>query len=107
MNTNLLSETLEVLTGCDKTPDDVRFVTDGLRSCSFEEFRSAAANIEYYAGYGRNIISITLMIVGKGWWLERGEYDGSEWWNFKEVPKRPRRGVVHIGGTYDETFRTS
>lgn len=22
-------------------------------------------------------------------WLERGEYDGSEWWEYKEVPKIP------------------
>lgn len=29
------------------------------------------------------------MIVGDDWWMERHEYDGSEWWEFKELPKKP------------------
>ena len=30
--------------------------------------------------------------VGDNWWLERAEYDGSEWWEFKTIPKEPRWG---------------
>ena len=26
------------------------------------------------------------MLVGDGWWIERFEYDGSEWWEFKTIP---------------------
>lgn len=26
------------------------------------------------------------MLVGDGWWIERAEYDGSEWWEFKTIP---------------------
>lgn len=26
------------------------------------------------------------MVVGDDWWLERHEYDGSEWWEFKRLP---------------------
>lgn len=27
------------------------------------------------------------VVVGKDFWLERGEYDGSEWWSFKTTPQ--------------------
>ena len=30
-----------------------------------------------------------LLIVGKDFWLERVEYDGSEWWEFKTMPREP------------------
>ena len=30
-----------------------------------------------------------LLIVGDDWWLERHEYDGAEWWEFKTLPCEP------------------
>ena len=44
------------------------------------------ANFDYDDGYGFNNISLNLKIVGDTWWLERDEYDGAEWWSFKEHP---------------------
>jgi hypothetical protein len=32
---------------------------------------------------------MTLQLVGETFWIERAEYDGSEWWEYKEIPKRP------------------
>lgn len=35
------------------------------------------------------------MLVGDGWWIERAEYDGSEWWEFKTIPTEKDK-VEHI-----------
>lgn len=32
-----------------------------------------------------------LIVCGKNWWLERHEYDGAEWWEFKEYRSKPSR----------------
>lgn len=91
---NLLKETLEKLKEKGKTPEDVYFIqiySDILKENTFfwwEDFIKLA-NMEYDNGYGSAEINQTLKIVGKDWWLERGEYDGSEWWAFYAVPIRP------------------
>lgn len=46
-------------------------------------------NREYDSGYGEQ------ELFGEVWfddgtWLDRGEYDGSEWWNFQKVPEIPQ-----------------
>jgi hypothetical protein len=93
---NLLAETLETLTRNGKSPADVRWVgstTDQYSKIpthaagSWDEF-AALADFKYDDGYGGNEIVSTLVIVGDDWWLERGEYDGSEWWEYKTLPKR-------------------
>lgn len=35
-----------------------------------------------------------LLIVGDTWCLERHEYDGSEWWEYKELPKEPTETIA-------------
>lgn len=87
---NLLAETIDFLKDNGKTPDDVKFVQSSqpeLHSFSWAEF-AAYANKEYDNGYGGNEVYIGLRIVGDTWWLERGEYDGSEWWEYKEKPEQ-------------------
>ena len=93
---NLLKETLEVLESCGKTADMVLFVTDGGRSCAWSNFSERAATIEYDAGFGGREIVGGLKVVGYDWWLERGEYDGSEWWEFKTQPSCMRPAKVRI-----------
>jgi hypothetical protein len=85
---NLLEETKEKLADCHKTPKDVLWVgsSDGSEAITWEEFEKLA-DFEYDDGYGLNEIRLDLVVVGKGWWLERYEYDGSEWWVYKEQPK--------------------
>lgn len=34
-----------------------------------------------------------LIVVGKDFWLERHEYDGSEWWEFKSIPMEPEETI--------------
>ena len=56
---NLLQETVNDLKENGKTPADVRWV-------------------------GRESVNAKC-----SWWLERAEYDGSEWWEFKTAPAEP------------------
>lgn len=84
---NLLKETLKILKDNNKNIDDVMWVgsLSGIYSISWEDFEKIS-NIEYDSGYGGQEIATDLIIVGNNWWLERGEYDGSEWWQYKELP---------------------
>jgi len=98
---NLLNETIAVLNAHRKTPEDVRFVVGldpaketvwelstprDLVRTSWAEFEKLA-NRTYSSGYGGIEVIIATKIVGKDFWLERHEYDGSEWWEYKELPK--------------------
>ena len=85
---NLLHETLTDLSREGLSPDDVRFVRTKTATCDWPTFARYAETCNYYAGYGTNTIHYSLVIVGDDWWLERGEYDGSEWWEFKRKPEQ-------------------
>lgn len=97
MMANLLAETLALLKFHGLTPVDVRWV--GGRPATWGEPKSsflgswkdfaALADFEYDAGYGGEEINTNLKVVGGDWWLERHEYDGSEWWEFKRLPSQP------------------
>lgn len=93
---NFLEETLDILELNNRSKYDVQFVTDGQSYMSFEDFEELA-NFEYYDGYGGNEIKLNLKVVGYDFWLERHEYDGSEWWEFKQQPKKP--------GTYNPELK--
>lgn len=90
---NLLNETLNILKENGETPADVRWVgrESANAKCSWDDF-SKQADFEYNNGYGWQEIPADLVAVGDNWWLERAEYDGSEWWEFKTIPKEPRCG---------------
>lgn len=45
-------------------------------------------NFEYDDGYGGQFLYGTVWL-DDGSWLERGEYDGSEWWEHKTCPDIP------------------
>ncbi len=85
---NLLLETKQVLEENGKSINDIVWV-----GCKDFEIPLASfltlSDEEYDSGYGGNEVPIDLVIVGNDWWLERGEYDGAEWWEFKTLPKRP------------------
>ena len=84
---NLLEETKEMLERHSKTFDDILFVGDEAThtKMTVKEFLKHA-NVEYNGGYGIEEINTKLILVGKDFWLERHEYDGSEWWEYKEIP---------------------
>ena len=45
-------------------------------------------DVEYDDGYGTQELFGTIWLTD-GTWMDRGEYDGSEWWNLQEVPEIP------------------
>ena len=96
---NLLKETKEILEQYGKTFDDVLFVGDRAThtKMTVKEFLEHA-NVEYKNGYGIEEINTELILVGKDFWLERHEYDGSEWWEYKSMPNVNDfvDGVVYI-----------
>jgi len=43
----------------------------------------------YDSGYGGQELLGTIWLIEESTWLERGEYDGSEWWEYKKCPQVP------------------
>ena len=89
--TNLLEETLAEIHDAGLTPEQITFIgsRSGSHGCTWEEFKSIA-NVEYNDGYGGQEVAVDLVIVfNDGSWLSRGEYDGSEWWDYNKTPRQP------------------
>jgi len=87
---NLLQETIDTLKQHNKEQSDVLWVDDGLDNYMlWSEFKKLS-DIKYDCSYGGQEINPHLKVIGKDFWLERHEYDGSEWWEFKSKPKKPK-----------------
>ena len=97
--TNFYEETIETLEWHGKTPDDIlwtgtfrdgHYVKFGHKGKTIDEFMRELFNFNYDDDYGKQVIDPWLIIVGKGdWYMERGEDDGSEWWNYNRKPNYP------------------
>lgn len=100
---NLKDETIAILREHNKTPEDVRWVGCDSYRIPIAEFWEQADK-EYDDSYGSAEVATDLLVVGDDWWLERGEYDGSEWWDFKQMPLRPSEEMHTVrimGGMWD------
>lgn len=94
---NLYNETLQVLNEHNKSFDDVLNIViiyeDDYQHDKEEyiidknDFIEIAKTINYDSGYGLPEINESLKIIGKDWYMEREEYDGSEWWDFRIKPE--------------------
>ncbi len=91
---NLYEETYNRLKENNKTWEDVEYIiVDGGYKGEFhqqfdiETFKTVIQKINYDFGYGSIELNPWLKIVGKDWWLERQDYDGREWWEFKTKPE--------------------
>lgn len=105
-NMNLLKETLELLKENNKSEKDVEWVGNTKEFViSWEEFKKIA-NVGYYNGFGASEIATDLILVGNDFWLTRGEYDGSEWWEYHEKPKKPKtqKSFSNVKGGMWETL---
>jgi hypothetical protein len=106
--TNLLTETLEAITASGHTPDDIAFIgsEDAEYRCSWEQFK-ALADQEYDSSFGSSKVAIDLIVrFTDGRKLWRGEYDGSEWWEFDkpgdvDYGKTGKPITRLIGGMWD------
>ena len=56
---------------------------------SFDAFLQAL-NFEYDAGFGSQELDGVIWFAD-GTWAERGEYDGSEWWEHRVRPEIPQK----------------
>ena len=102
---NLLRETISELKEYGKTLDDVVWIGEADRvsyyteevidgyTISKSQFLELA-NRNYDAGYGGQEVNEHLLVVGKDFWLERHEYDGMEWWEYKTQPIQPAKEKV-------------
>lgn len=87
---NLLNETRSALRENHKTWLDVRHIVCDAGEIPIPDFRRIAF-ADYDAGYGSVEVNPSLKIVGDDWWLERAEYDGKEWWEYKTLPSVPTK----------------
>lgn len=85
---NLWEETIKKLANHGKSFTDVKYIQGSDFGITKENFEQVAKKSEYYSGFGTAKVAEDLVIVGDDWWLERHEYDGSEWWEYKETPKQ-------------------
>lgn len=106
--TNLLKETLDAITASGHTVADIAFIgsEDAEYRCTWNEF-TVLANQDYDSGFGSAKVAPDLIIrFADGRKLWRGEYDGSEWWEFDKPgdvdytkPGKPIKRL--IGGMWD------
>ncbi len=101
--TNLLQETLADMAKHGKEPKDVLWCgSEKYGRFTWDDFVELSNSLDYDDSYGSPKIAIDLVICGDSWWMARGEYDGSEWWNFLTHPgmpneyKKPKR----LGGDH-------
>lgn len=88
---NLLEETLNLLKDKGKSGQDVIWVSGNDFHFSWEDFEKVAKDCDYGNELGGQEVALDLIVVGKDFWLERHEYNGSEWWEFKAFPVKPNR----------------
>lgn len=88
-NINFYEETIKILNKHGKTENDIRWVGTDEFYIPLEKLR-IMFDFEYNNGFGRVNIPQSLVVVGDNWWLERHEYDGAEWWEYKILPTKPK-----------------
>ena len=82
---NLWEETNRALKAKGKSFDDVVAICGNDFQITKENFEKYS-KIEYDNGYGSPQVAEDLLIIGDDFWIERHEYDGAEWWEFKDMP---------------------
>lgn len=87
--TNLYEKTVENLNRNGKSIEDVVWVGTKNYKIDLESFWELAKETMYDSGFGGQEIALDLLVVGKDFWLERVEYDGSERWEFQAHPEIP------------------
>ena len=89
--TNLLSETSQDILKSGHTADDIIFIgsEESGHQCTWDEFKKLADQV-YDSGFGAQKVATDLIIVFKdGTKMWRGEYDGSEGWDYSSPFKKP------------------
>lgn len=80
----------EITNGCgywDNERKKKAILPIGYSDAAMQNFLQAI-NYQYDSGYGGQEVYGTIWYAD-GTWSERGEYDGSEWWEHKSCPQIP------------------
>lgn len=90
---NLLKETKAAIEFSGHKSEQITFIgsEESGHQCTWEEF-IVLADKNYDAGFGAQEVAKDLIIVfddGQKMW--RGEYDGSEWWEYSTPFTRPEK----------------
>ena len=94
---NLFAEIRKALYDEGKSLHDVSWVGSPDFKVPVDKFLKKA-DVDYDNGYGAPYVPMDLLIVLEdGSWLERHEYDGLEWFEYKSTPPEPEL-------TIDENF---
>lgn len=83
---NFLKETIEAIQKSGHKFENVMFIgsSDGKYRMNWDKF-TQKANFEYDNSWGAQKIAVDLIIYFKDKsYITRGEYDGSEWWEYNE-----------------------
>lgn len=88
---NLLEETLEDLKLNKKTVSEVDWVGTREYFFTWAEFEKIAKTAEYDSGFGAQEVARNLLIIGKDFYMDRHEYDGSESWSFHSIIEKPAK----------------
>ena len=91
---NLLTETKQILEVNGKNIFDILWY--GTEEFVVSSDIQKLFDFEYDDGYGIEEIPLDLVLVGEDFWMERHEYDGSEWWEYKCLPTKPTQ-VKELG----------
>lgn len=106
---NLLKETKEALKESGHKPTDIIFIgsEETGHQCTWDEFVKLA-NVNYDSGFGAAHVASDIKIIFRdGQTMYRGEYDGSEWWEFSRPFKMPssKKPIKRLVGDYWPTIK--
>ena len=87
---NLKEETIQAILSNGKGIADIEWIGSEDIKIPIDNFWEISEFV-YDDGFCAQRIPADLVIVGKNWWLERDEYDGSEGGVFKEKPIEPTK----------------
>lgn len=82
--TNLFDETVTILEIHGKTIADIEYIGSSETKINTNKALELMKKTNYDNGYGAQEIAENLMIKGNGFIMIRGEYDGSEWWDYMQ-----------------------
>lgn len=93
---NLQRQTLDSIVRAGKRVEDIAYCNITMGAISYEQeellkgkvFDIDKLDFMYDDGYGSQLVHGFIVFNDKTW-LERSEYDGAEWWDYRKCPSEP------------------
>lgn len=78
-----------------RTQISVATLYEGYTEKEWKAFLEKLANHNYDSGYGGQELFGTIWYED-GTYSDRGEYDGSEWWDYHKAPEKPMKKIEEL-----------